>query len=52
MVGNNVAENMAAAKLGMAVYLVTDFLENPNAADIDRYPHDSIAELQRFCAAL
>lgn len=38
MVGNNVQEDMCAARLGAAVYLVTDYLENPEAAGIDGFP--------------
>lgn len=52
MVGNNVQEDMCAANLGASVYLVTDFLENPDGADISAYPHGNFAELETYLRSL
>ncbi len=41
MVGNDVDEDMCAAKLGLDVFLVTDCLINRRDKDISRYPHGS-----------
>ena len=38
MVGNSVAEDMIAEKLGMKVFLVNEFVENPENADFSGYP--------------
>ena len=48
MVGNDVAEDMVARKLGMQVFLLTDCLINKPGADLDQYPHGCFPELQRF----
>lgn len=37
MVGNDVTEDMVASKLGMKVFLLTEFLENKNNLDISSY---------------
>lgn len=52
MIGNNPVDDMAAQKLGMAVYLVTDCLENPGGLPVDGYPHGSFRELEARLAAL
>ena len=52
MVGNNVQEDMCAAALGAHVYLVTDYLENPEDADLSAMPHGSFAELQAWLDGL
>ena len=52
MVGNDVAEDMIAEKLGMKVFLITDCLLNKNGEDISRYPQGSFAELLDFIEAL
>ena len=48
MVGNDVAEDMVAAELGMQVFLVTDCLINKSGQDIDIYPHGGFQELLDF----
>lgn len=45
MIGNDAYEDMAAAELGMEVFLVTDFLINRNGLDISRYPHGSFSDM-------
>ena len=52
MVGNDVGEDMVAAKLGMQVFLLTDCLINKAGADIDQYPHGSFPELMGFIRGL
>ena len=52
MVGNDVAEDMAAAKCGMKVFLLTDFLLNKNNEDISAYPQGGFRELQEFLKLL
>lgn len=39
MVGNDVDEDMVAAKLGMKVFLVTDYMLNKHNKDINEFPH-------------
>ncbi len=48
MVGNDVAEDMVARKLGMQVFLLTDCLINKSNADINRFPHGSFPELMDY----
>lgn len=45
MVGNDVEEDMVAAKLGMRVFLLTDCLISRNATDISQYPHGGFDDL-------
>ena len=52
MVGNDVAEDMVAAKLGMKVFLLTDCLINKPGADIHQFPHGSFPELMEFIRGL
>ena len=52
MVGNDVAEDMVAAKLGMKVFLLTDCLINKPGADIHQFPHGSFPELMEFIRRL
>ena len=47
MAGNDVGEDMIAAKLGMKVFLVTDCLID-RGEDISRYPHGSLKELADY----
>lgn len=42
MVGNNPLDDMSAAKLGLDVYLVTDYLENEKNLPTDGYPQGSL----------
>ncbi len=46
MVGNSVDEDMAAANVGMKVFLLTDCLINENGTDISGYPQGGWDELQ------
>ncbi len=54
MAGNNPVDDMAALQAGISVYLVTDYLENPDGAPIEDYPHggfrDLAASLERLPA--
>ena len=52
MVGNDVGEDMVAAKLGMQVFLLTDCLINKHNEDISQYPHGSFPELMAFIKKL
>ena len=47
MVGNDCSEDLAASKLGMEVFLVTDCLIAPEGADLANVPHGTMAELLR-----
>jgi FMN phosphatase YigB (HAD superfamily) len=51
MAGNNPAEDMCAAELGVAVYLVTDFLENEVNIDISAYQSGSLEQLEEYLMA-
>ena len=48
MVGNDVTEDGAAKALGMDVFFLTDCLINKEEKDIDREPHGSFADLEKF----
>lgn len=48
MVGNDVDEDMIAARLGMEVYLVTDCLINRQGKDLSRYRQGSLAAFAAF----
>lgn len=52
MVGNDVAEDMVAAKAGMKVFLLTDCLLNKKEEDISGYPQGGFAKLQEFIKLL
>ena len=52
MVGNDVGEDMIAARLGMKVFLLTDCLINRKNEDISVYPHGGFAELAAFVETL
>lgn len=52
MVGNDASEDMAAEKVGMRVFLLTDCLINKHNADISRYPNGSFPELLEFIRSL
>jgi len=52
MVGNNPAEDMCVTKLGMEVFLVTDFMENETGIDISQFRHGTIEDLEKFLTAL
>lgn len=46
MVGNNPVDDMSALEAGMAVYLVTDCIENPGGVPVESFPHGSFRELE------
>ncbi|MCH5163645.1 MAG: HAD family hydrolase [Clostridiales bacterium] len=48
MVGNDVSEDMVAAKLGMQVFLLTDCIINKNNEDINQYPNGDFNRLLNF----
>ncbi len=52
MVGNDVGEDMIAAKLGMKVFLLTDCIINKDNVDILKYPHGSFDELIEFLGGI
>ena len=52
MVGNDVAEDMIARKLGMQVFLLTDCIINKNNEDISGYPHGGYPELLDYIRSL
>jgi FMN phosphatase YigB (HAD superfamily) len=51
MVGNDTHDYMAAAALGMQVFLVTDNLLNPRNLDIHAFPHGDFAKMCRHVLA-
>lgn len=51
MVGNNAREDMVAGTLGLATFLVTEHLENPENADITQFRHGSFADLEAWLLA-
>lgn len=48
MVGNDVGEDMIAAKLGMKVFLLTDCMINKSGEDISQYPHGNFDDLKKY----
>lgn len=48
MVGNDVGEDMVAAKLGMKVFLLTDCLINKSGDDISVYPNGNMDQLIEY----
>lgn len=52
MIGNNPVDDMAAREAGLAVYLVTDYIENPNSLPVDGWPHGSFRELEALLSEL
>ena len=48
MVGNDVAEDMVAATLGMRVFLLTPCLINKDGGDISVYPHGDFGSLMNY----
>jgi len=52
MVGNHPSEDMCADRLGMEVFLVTDFMENESNIDISQFRHGTIEDLETFLMAL
>ena len=52
MVGNNTEDDMAARLVGMDVYLVTDYLINPNDFDVNSVKHGSLEEFAAWAEGL
>lgn len=52
MVGNNAREDMSAAKLGAATFLLTDYLEKTNCEDAHLFRNGDADTLKRFLAEL
>ena len=52
MVGNNVREDMCAARLGIHTFLVTDYLMNPDQENLAVYPKGSLQDLFEYLDAL
>jgi HAD superfamily hydrolase (TIGR01549 family) len=52
MVGNDAVEDGAAAKLGIATYLITDCLLNQKNISLDSIPHGSFEAFHRFAEDL
>jgi len=50
MVGNSLRDDMPARELGLAVYLITDFMEGEG--DNSRFPHGSFAEFAAYARQL
>lgn len=48
MIGNDTEEDMIAEKLGMQVYLVTDFLVNKHNYDIENWNHGTFDEMIQY----
>ncbi len=52
MIGNSVQDDMAAAAAGLSVYLVPEFLENPQNADYSVFPQGTLAEAVDYALSL
>lgn len=52
MIGNNPTDDMAAQEAGLDVFLVTDYLENPDNLPVGRWPHGSFRELEKILEEL
>ena len=52
MVGNDVTEDLAAAELGIPVFLLTDCLINKEGKDISQIPNGGFETLDAYLAAL
>ena len=48
MVGNDATEDLAAAKLGIPVFLLTDCLINKHGTDLTELPHGGFDELMAY----
>lgn len=52
MIGNDAVEDLAAEKIGMKVFLLTDCLINKKNIDISAYPHGGFDELMIYIEGL
>lgn len=48
MIGNDTSDDMSAAKIGMRVFLITDYLINKKGVDISAYPNGNVDKLIEF----
>jgi FMN phosphatase YigB (HAD superfamily) len=48
MIGNSIDEDMSVGALGVETFLVTDHLENSSGADIGKFRHGTLAELESY----
>ncbi len=52
MIGNSVQDDMAAVKAGLKVFLVPEFLENPQNADYSALPQGTLDEAVEYVMSL
>ena len=52
MVGNDATEDLAAEKLGMKVFLLTDCLINKNGIELSGYPHGDLDALLHYIQSM
>ena len=52
MVGNDTSDDLAAAALGMPVFILTDYLIDAKGADLSAVPHGDLSDLIAFIGAL
>ena len=52
MVGNHPVEDMCAVKLGMEVFLITDFMENESGVDITAFRRGTIEDLEIYLTSM
>lgn len=52
MVGNDADDDMAAHRVGMRVFLLTDCLINKSGVDVSLYPHGGFDELEEYVKSL
>ena len=52
MVGNDAQEDMAAAELGIPVFLLTEYLLHGECVDLDTVPHGGWDDLRRWLSGL
>ena len=48
MVGNDVAEDMIASKLGMKVFLITEYMLNKKNEDYSMYPQGNFEQFMEW----
>ncbi len=52
MIGNNVNDDMSAAKVGFKVFLVPEWLENPNNEDYSAFPRGTLEDAAEYALKL
>lgn len=48
MIGNSVPEDMCAAELGIATFLIDEFAENPENENISQFEHGNFEDAEKF----